>query len=254
MSTAQAFRLTPEQYWILWSDLGLGNMPYPLDLPGTSTSAQWRADLWSALGSSRGHVEALLRLIGNHTVAVDVVADDHGVIRAMAATDGDQAVLAVIRDNAVELTEISPADVISSILDVLPRTDAGARQALTVPVATVRAAERAEEDDEEEADRPWGRQAESPERKALSRAGVSTADATLLGELITNRTAGGQLGVTCHAERSPEVITWFDTRSGRYLVVANDGWLQVTPASNAHITSRIETIISLAHKEGTRNG
>ncbi|GLZ27990.1 ESX secretion-associated protein EspG [Lentzea sp. NBRC 105346] len=246
-----AFRLTPEQYRILWTDLGLGGMPYPLDVPGTATSLR-ADDLWSELGDAGDRLEGLLRLLGDHVLAVDVVADQQGLVRGLSATDGTAGVLAVIRHDAVELTAIDPAAVVPEVLGVLQNTKAGKGNPVSVRVTTMRAAEQCDEDDYED-DRPWGREPHAAEREVLARAGVAPSDAAVLSDLINNRTAGGQLGVTCGAVRSPEVITWFDTRSGRYLVVSDDGWLKVTPAGNTHITSRIDEIVSAAHKEGVRN-
>lgn len=227
-------RLTPAQFDALWSDLGLGRLPYPLDVPRTG-----RREHLAELGGDRSHAEALLHVIANHTTAIDLVADVRGPVRALVAGDGRTGVL-VTAGEWVELTAIRPTGLVVSLLGVLPQQEAGPGHALSIPLDVLdRAAELYEGDDSGDA---WG--GELDERSAFVRAGLSTTDASLMAELTTTRVAGGQFGVSHAGDRSPLVITWFDTPRGRYLMVRDGDWLSVAPADNGRIAARIDSLLA----------
>ena len=223
----RTFSLTAAQFDAHWAGLGLGRKPYPLDVP-----------------HSRGHAEppdeqlgSLLRLLGDHVTAVDVVAELGGPLRGLAASDGRRGVLAVVRAGQVVLTAIRPTGLAMALLSLLPEVRPGSGNALSAPLDVVRkAAERSNRASDSGHD----------VRAALIRSGMSRDDATLMSELATGRTAGGQFGVTHRNERASTVVTWFDTAKGRYLLVSDGSWLSVAPADNSRIAARIDTILAVA--------
>ena len=241
--TTTELRLTAESFRLLWTELGLGRMPYPLDVSRGTGAAQTLDS-----GTSQ-RAATLLRLLDDHEVAVDAIADIDGPVRALAVSNGNLGVLAVIDSDEVTLSPIRPTALAREVAAVLPEAEAGPGHAFSVPFKALQRAASAHDDSdhdyEEEDDAPWGGGGDST-RSALENEGVSGTDAALLDEIASTRTAGGQFGVTRGARRSPVLITWFDTDKGRYLMVRDGDWLSLAPADTARITSRIESVLSAA--------
>lgn len=246
-------RLTPRQLDVLWHDLGLGRLPYPLDVPSTGANAAERARLRSEVlaelgGRPDARLVELLGLLASADIAVDAVAGAGGPVRAIAASNHRHAVLAVLRGDAVTLTEIRPTALAKSIVDMLPARPAGPGGPRTLRLETLRQAVTRYEDTEDHGDDPWGNE-ELDERAALVKAGLSAEDAKAVAELATNRVAGGQFGVSCSdggytRKRAPVLVNWFDTHQGRYLMVCDDQWLSIAPADNDRIAARIASVLS----------
>lgn len=246
------YLLSPREFDILWQELRLGRIPYPLDVPSEGATEQERRVLREkTLTDLRGRgmaddrrLEDFLRLLDDHDVAVDAVAGLDRTVRALAVSRGDEAVLAIIDDDRIGLVEIRSTGLAREIVRVLPEGEPGPGTALSVRVETLQQAvviQEAEED--EESDDPWGDD-EIDEKQSLVRAGLSTQDATQVGELAANRVAGGQFGVTRGRQRSNVVINWFDTHQGRYLMVNSDGWLSLSPTDNDRIATRIAAVLA----------
>ncbi|MEU4801767.1 ESX secretion-associated protein EspG [Actinosynnema sp. NPDC023587] len=247
------FVLTPRELDVLWHDLALGRLPYPLDVPSVGSTgeerARLRAEVLAEYGDPDPRLVDLLRLLADHQVAVDAVAHVDRPVRAVAASTGQRAVLAVVDSDRIGLLEIRPTALARSIVEVLPHGAAGPGSALSVRLETLDdalALHQAQEDDEDDDD-PWGGSG-LDERAALQKAGLSREDAATISELATGRVAGGQFGVTTgggfRATRAGVLITWFDTTHGRYLVVREDGWLSLAPTDNDRIATRIASVLS----------
>ncbi|WP_329792497.1 ESX secretion-associated protein EspG [Lentzea sp. DG1S-22] len=248
------YLLSTREFEVLWQTLRLGRMPYPLDVPSEgATESELKAlrDRTIADLRSRGladdlRLEDLLRLLGDHDVSVDAVAGLDRTVRALAASNGDQGVLAVIDGDGVGLSEIRPTALAREIVRVLPDGVAGPGSALSVRLETLQQAVALQEaEQEEESEDPWGAaDDELDDRQALLRAGLSAQDARQLDELAANRVAGGQFGVTHGRHRADVVINWFDTHQGRYLMVRSDGWLSLSPTDNDRIATRIDSVLA----------
>ncbi|MCG8923082.1 ESX secretion-associated protein EspG [Lentzea sp. CC55] len=248
------YLLSTREFEVLWQTLRLGRMPYPLDVPSEgATESELKAlrDRTIADLRSRGladdpRLEDLLRLLGDHDVSVDAVAGLDRTVRALAASNGDQGVLAVIDGDGVGLSEIRPTALAREIVRVLPDGVAGPGSALSVRLETLQQAVALQEaEQEEEFEDPWGAaDDELDDRQALLRAGLSAQDARQLDELAANRVAGGQFGVTHGRHRADVVINWFDTHQGRYLMVRSDGWLSLSPTDNDRIATRIDSVLA----------
>ena len=250
------YLLTQGELDVLWHDLELGRMPYPLDVPSLGDTLTERAKARLAVldelqrrglaGDQR--LQGFLRLLAEHDIAVDAVAHLERPVRAVAATDGASAVLAVIDNGQVGLVEIRPTALAKSIVEVLPNGSAGPGSAMSLRLETLQAAVALHEDPPE-SDDPWGGD-DLDERQALLKAGLSNQDATVISELAANRVAGGQFGITrgdgsrFRTERVGALITWFDTHQGRYLMVHEDGWLSLSPTDNDRIATRISSVLA----------
>ncbi|MEV8440972.1 ESX secretion-associated protein EspG [Actinosynnema sp. NPDC051121] len=245
------FVLTPRELDVLWHHLDLGRLPYPLDVPSLGDTEEerkrLREEVLAAYGEPDPRLVALLRLLGNHEVAVDAVAHVDRAVRAVAVSDGDRAALAVIDSGSIGVLEIRPTALARSIVEVLPNGSAGPGSALSLRLETLNAAVALQNEPQEDDDDPWGG-GELDEREALQKAGLSREDATVVSELATSRVAGGQFGVTVgggyRRERAGALITWFDTHQGRYLMVHEDGWLSLAPTDNDRIATRIASVLS----------
>ncbi|MFD1149185.1 ESX secretion-associated protein EspG [Saccharothrix hoggarensis] len=247
------FLLTPRQLDVLWHDLGLGRLPYPLDVPSHGATEEERARLREEVLAEHGEPDprlvALLRLLGDHDVAVDAVAHVDRSLRAVAVSDGDRAALAVIDSGSIGVLEIRPTALARSIVEVLPTGSAGPGSALSLRLeALTEAVALQDQQADDDEDDPWGGGGELDEREALQKAGLSREDATAVSELAGNRVAGGQFGVTVgggyRRDRAGALITWFDTPQGRYLMVHEDGWLSLAPTDNDRIATRIASVLS----------
>ncbi|GAB2792205.1 ESX secretion-associated protein EspG [Amycolatopsis magusensis] len=247
------FVLSAHEFDIVWGELDLGRMPYPLDVPSTGRTLEQRAQLAAEVyrelgdrGLARGQrvdadLEALLLVLAHYDVAVDAIGHIGYPVRALAAARGANAVLAVLAGGELWLREIRPTALARSIVEVLPDGNAGPGQAMSLPYQALAEAAEPQEDEDD----PYG--GDLDERIVLSRAGVSRNDAGALLELANNRRAGGQLGVTIggrRTERLPTLVTWFDTHQGRYLMVREDSWLSIAPADNERIEQRVATVLA----------
>ncbi len=229
MSTVPGIELSGTELEIVWQELGLGRMPYPLVLPATGRTMRDRAVLAGRVREALrrrglwhdGPVAALagpLGVLAAGGIAVDAVGFLGGPLRALAAADGWDGAVAVLRRGAVRVTAIPPGALAESIVDVIGDVPAGVGAALSVPVDELRSGgERAAE--------VTGRLAE--------------------------RTAGGQFGATAtgrsgRRHRAHTLVTWFDTPRGRYLLVRDGGWVSLAPADRARVAHRLAEVVAEA--------
>ncbi|MGW4210668.1 ESX secretion-associated protein EspG [Lentzea sp. NPDC004789] len=246
------FLLSPREFDVLWHELRLGRMPYPLDVPSEGDTEQDRRvlrdrtlDELRRRGLADDHrLEEYLRLLDDHDVSVDAVAGLDRTVRALAVSNGRQAVLAIIDGDRVGLLAIRETGLAREIVRVLPDGEPGPGTAVNVRVETLRDAVAIQEAEESDSDDLWGAADEVDDRAALQQAGLSSQDAKQFGELAANRVAGGQFGVTRGRQRSGVVINWFDTHQGRYLMVNSDGWLSLSPTDNDRIATRIDAVLA----------
>jgi hypothetical protein len=247
------FLLSPREFDVLWHELRLGRMPYPLDVPSEGETEQDRRVLREKTLDGlreRGlldndRLEEFLRLLDDHEMSVDAVAGLDRTVRALAVSGRDRAVLAIIDSDRVGLLAIRETGLAREIVRVLPDGEPGPGTAVNVRVESLRDAVAIQEAEEsQDSDDLWGAADEVDDRAALQQAGLSTQDAKQFGELASNRVAGGQFGVTRGRERSGVVINWFDTHQGRYLMVNSDGWLSLSPTDNDRIATRITAVLA----------
>jgi hypothetical protein len=257
MTAQHDILLSHKEFDILWGDLGLGPMPYPIDMPSVGSTMEERgrirAEVYRDLAArDLAHGERmdallaeLLGVLGKHEIAVDTVGYLHGPIRAVVVTDRRIGALAALTEDGIWLAEIRPTALAGSIAELIPDNAAGPGKALSFPhqalldaVAQSGAADEVDEDD------PYGGSEVDDERIALTRAGMSSGDASVLCELANDRNAGGQFGLSVRGHRVPTLITWFDTSQGRYLMVREDSWLSLSPADNERIERRLATVLS----------
>lgn len=232
--------------------LGLPRPPYPLEVRGAGATAEERArlieDAYRRLaerGLAAGdrldaQLENLLRVLVSCSVSVDAVGHTDRPLRAVAGSDGSTGVLAEQVDDQVRLSRIRPTALATSLVGILPTNQPGPLGPMSVPQ---RALARAADPDEDDEMSVFG---EPDERAILNREGVSGKDVKKLLMFAEERRCGGQFGVSRGTRRSSTLITWFDTRDGRYLMVSENSWLSFAPADVDRITHRVGEVLSAA--------
>ncbi|MGW5793664.1 ESX secretion-associated protein EspG [Saccharopolyspora sp. NPDC003752] len=249
-TTAPDFALSAAEFDLVHGALGLGRVPFPLEVPSLGATMEERAELaadaFRSL-SGRGYATGdqldprladLLRLLHENDTSVDVVGHIGGPVQALAAVTGRAGVLAQLVAGELHLTEIRPTALAMAAVGVLPPNEPGPLRSISVRQDQLASA--LDEDDDD----PFG--GDLDEEVALARAGVPAQDAAALAELANTRRAGGQFGVSRGSERASTLVTWFDTHQGRYLMVSQGAWLSISPADNRRIERRLAEVVSAA--------
>jgi EspG family len=231
---------------ILWDDLRLGQLPFPLEVRShgetVGVRAQIRAAVYADLVSrglatgtrpDDGLVEKL-RLLAEPQVSVDLVAlldlSDTEPLMALAVARGRHGLVATQRKLTVSLRGMRGELVVATLVDMLPRTPAGQDKSVTRPAAAFQKS-----------------------RNLVHAGGVlRTVTGPDSGRAARPVLRAGQLGVTRidesgRRQREPG-IGWFDTEEGRYATTITAGpdgadWVTVWPADNARLAHRLSEAV-----------
>lgn len=246
------FALSVGELDLIGARLALPRPPYPLEVRSAGATAEERARLTedaylrlAERGLASGdrlddQLESLLRALANCSVTVDAVGHTDRPLRAVAGSDGSTGVLAEQVDDQVRLSRIRPTALATSLVGVLPTNQPGPLGPMSVPQ---RALARAADPDEDDEMSVFG---DPDERAILNREGVSDKDVKKLLTFAEQRRRGGQFGVSRGTRRSSTLVTWFDTRDGRYLMVSENSWVSFAPADVDRITHRVGEVLSAA--------
>ncbi len=215
--------LDPAELDVLWTRLGLGELPFPL-APQTYGATLTDRDRLRAAGLQRlrrrgladwsgvhdGPARLLLAL-GRATSTVSVLAAPPGsaTATAVAATDGSSAVLAWPSPDGLWLRSIRPTALAGEAVGWISDLPAGPGCPANLPIDEIRGS-------------------------ALH---AVTPDPPI---------GGGQLRVTTVGrQQTGAVVSWFDTHRGRYLAVqSSPGWLTVAPADRATLRRRVADLLA----------
>jgi len=232
---------------VLWDDLRLGGVPFPLEVRGHGDTVDERARIkvgvyaelerrgLTSFGRPAPEVEDALRLLARPEVGVDLVgrldpASDQPV-KAVAVARGRRALRAVQREPGIVLTEVRDTAIIASIIELLPQSRPGPGRSVTVPASVLRPG--------------------SPHRRT-----VNPAELRLIAS-ITERPLHrvGQLGIMLRDDRGGlrrlPGIGWFDTDQGRYATTVRRGgdgadWTTLSPVDNARLAHRLAEDLATA--------
>ncbi|HEV7649094.1 MAG TPA: ESX secretion-associated protein EspG [Actinophytocola sp.] len=239
---------------VLWADLRLGRIPFPLQVGSHGDTLDDRARIRAAVyadlgrrGLARGErpVDTLvedLRLLADPTTTVDLVAlldmADADPVKALAATRGRHGILAVQGKLTLRLTRMRDILTIGALVGLLPATRAAIGNSITKPATALRAAP----------DRPRRAQPGGVLHKVAPAVAVDAKLRAITAVLEKPVRRAGQLGVTCtddagRRHRLPG-IAWFDTDDGRYATTmarGRDGedWVTLWPADNFRLAHRL---------------
>lgn len=285
-------RLSPMVFDFLWEELNLGEYPYPLRVPSHGDTMDERASLRhevnrelvadrlkSASGALDPVLHEWLRLLASNKVSVDamhIAADGEPPVAALAATDGERAVLAVQDAEGVALSAIYPDALVSAIVGLLPHAARGTAHSMTLPVddalrttpANVVVRDpRAPREEPEQPEQRGGlfgllrkqpgpvaaAEVAAPRRRPLAErtSGDAKHDYALLA--TQPRLRGGQLAANARDAagrkfRSP-VLAWFDTVTGRYLSLIREGhngagWVTISGADAVTLRGRLSEMVA----------
>jgi hypothetical protein len=239
--------------------LGISAFPYPLDVPSQgATLADRKVLRGDALASlaARGLADGEhpvgdladdLHVLGRPDLAVDCVyhpGGDAPIVRALVASRGRRAVAAVVTPDGLHLHPCRTTALAHEVVGVLPPGTAGTGLGMTVPADVLDAAAAAEA--------AGGPQAGLAH---LTANGVSPTDATLLRAVFAGRRRGGQIGCVRTTDtvartsvvRSPEMISWVDSTTGRYMTVTSVGSnpvVSLVPVDDARLLRRIGELVA----------
>jgi ESX secretion-associated protein EspG len=250
---------------ILWEDLELGAVPFPLEVRGHGDTVEERARIRAAVydqlerrdlawaGRAGAELANTLRLLASPKLTADLVAlremSDRQPIRAVVAVRGRRAVLAVQGELAVRVSAVRDSAIAAAIVGLLPPNRPGPGQSVTLPAAVL---------DERVAHRGGRHRRAESSGGVLSTATRQTQHATELRflNMVMERPVvrAGSMGVTVRDEhgrldRLPG-FGFFDTDQGRYLTSFARGvdgvdWTTLSPADANRLTQRLtETMVA----------
>lgn len=231
------------EFDLLWTDLELGEPPYPLDVPSHGRTMAERDQLGAqvfetldAAGLVDGdEVDAALAdqltLLSDPAFSVDALLIGEVPLRLLAAAGRRQAVLAVLDHSELALRPIAPDALLPVVADVIGDAPPGRGQEVRLPREVFSAAMNA-----------FAARGHSGLEWALAQGGITGRETRAVSTLATAaRMCSGQLAVNGPGGRSP-VVSWFDTEAGRYGAtierLGGESWVRLTPADGSWLAGR----------------
>jgi hypothetical protein len=250
---------------ILWQDLKLGGLPFPLEIPSHGDTVEERARIRAAVytqlerrglarsGRAGAALAGVLRLLAAPKIGIDLVAlpqlDAPRPIRAVVSARGKNAVLAVQRELAVSLAVLRDTAIVSSIVELLPRNKSGPGQSITLPAAMLSNAA------ESRSGRHRRDENDSGVLRTATRLAEHTAELRFLDSVRERPVIrAGSIGVILRDDRGKiqrlPGIAFFDTDLGRYTTTVlrgpdGENWTTLSPADNGRLSHRLaETLVA----------
>ncbi|MEV4311784.1 ESX secretion-associated protein EspG [Actinocrispum sp. NPDC049592] len=239
------------EFDVLWEHLGLADeMPLAVKVPSPGATHTERrglvAQAWAEI-ERRG----LGRPVDLHPAVgqgLNVLArPDREVdgrtwlgrsVRFLAASRGDDAVLAILADDYVTIHSVPATSLPSVAVGVLAQVPAGPGQSVSLLTADFDAA----------ANGAGGTQVGF--ENALRNRGIRQDDVETLSTMIKDVVATGNFGAAARDKwgkrhRAERVVSFFDTEEGRYLQVRRpspDGsvWTTIAPTDNRRLVHHVE--------------
>ncbi|MGQ0839685.1 ESX secretion-associated protein EspG [Actinokineospora sp.] len=243
--------LTEPEFDLVWERLGLGERPYPLDVPSFGETLDERAELLAqvldslaAKGCYDGRdldrrFEDQLLLLARHEVSVDGLLAVGENLRVLGAARGGRGVLAVQSGGEIRVGPVPSERVVAEIIALVPDAEPGPGGPLSLPKAVFHEAVDA-----------FARNGFAGLELALNQGGVRGRDMRTVATLVSSsRHGGGQLAANSLdrvGRRSrTDVLNWFDTEAGRYLSYPErQDRLTFTPADSARLAQRLRELVT----------
>jgi hypothetical protein len=253
MTTSGTVKLSALEFDVLWEREGLPRRHEALDVPSPGKTHTERAQLVAkALAElearglahgerASGELVDQLNLLARPQVCVDSWVWTDREIRALTATSGNQALLAVVEGDEIWLIPSRDTAIAESAVSICGEAPAGPGISVSIPTEVLKAA------DAEASGDSRGLAA------ALMRRGVPNSDAKTLAGMVTGMDLRGQFGVSRvqrdgRVARADRVVAFHDTPQGRYAHLSkpnNDGrdWSTVTPADNRRLVMLVRELL-----------
>lgn len=261
---------SPMAFDFLWESMGLGELPYPLQVPSHGATEDERVHLRHRVdaelkargvrdpgGRVESRLEDALHLLARAPTTIDALHIPQfqaPTVGVLAGGDERNAVLAVQDAEGIWLRDVPPDGLVSAVIGVLPAAPRGSEASITLPLddalqtRPIRVPVSASAAPEEE-----GRRREkAPKRVSLS--DKVTADPREAYARISGqpRQRGGQIAANSRsslgAKQRSRVLAWFDTATGRYLSLSRAGtdgreWVTVAPADPKTLRQRLGEMV-----------
>jgi EspG family len=236
-------QLSSAEFFLLWTSMGLGEPPVPLEVTHIGRTSQSRAamveeasralaarDLGTVHEPARDLATVLRQLAGGE-VTLDLRVFGTGSPLVGYATTGGRGAAAAARvDGEIRMGAVITGSVAAALLGSLPQLPAGTGRPANIAVA-----------DYENACAEAEREGVNGFVRVLHEAGVRTQEAGVLAQALTTRRGGGQLGVS---GRGRALVSWLDTEEGgRYTLRRHGAWLTVTPADLPRLINMAEEML-----------
>jgi hypothetical protein len=247
--------LSALEFDVVWEAQRFPRRHVVLDVPSPGVTRNQRAELvakaWAGLAerglADRGHVDSeladRLALLAYPERSVDGwIWTDRG-IRGLAAQAGRDALLGVVDRDEVWLIPARDTSFVEAAVSMAGECHAGRGISTSVPLAALRAADRAAGGD------PKSLVVE------LTELDLPLGKAQLLSRMFAGMIGKGQFGAQRSdgrsVRRAGRVVAFHDTQRGRYLYLTRpsaDGqvWATVTPADNRAVAAAVWELLDEA--------
>jgi hypothetical protein len=241
------------EFDVLWQHFGLEDMPLAVKVPSPGATFQERARLeqhaWTEI-ERRGlgrqvdphpAIEQALGILARPDREVDGRTWLGRSVRFLAASRGEEAVLAILAEEYLTMHTIAATSLPSVAIGVLAPVPAGPGHSVSL-----------RSDDFETAANNAGGTKQGFEQ-ALRNRGIREDDVTALAGMINDVVATGNFGAAARDKwgkrhRAERVVAFFDTEEGRYVQVRRpspDGsvWTTISPTDNRRLTHQVEQML-----------
>ena len=239
-------QLSSAEFFLLWTAMGLGEPPTPLEITHIGRTRESRAamtaeasraltdrDLGTVEDPARD-VAGVLQTLAGGTVTMDLrVLGPGSPLVGYAAADSRRAAVAARVDGEIRLGAVRTNALAGALLDSLPPMTAGAGRPANVSVA-----------DFERACAEGERDGVSGFVRVLHEAGLRAPEASAFARALTTRRGGGQLGASSRGHRAPGVVSWVDADDGRYALRRHGAWVTVTPVDLPRLTTMADELLA----------
>jgi len=233
---------------IVWSDLGLGRVPPPLDVPSVGATRRERDEIRAAVydnlaqrglfagGQVDSSLVARLETLAHADLYVECEAlQNDALLRAVAAVGGKRAVLATQPSRTIGLSPLRATEIWSAVVELLA-WEPGPGFGVTLPASALTAA-----GDPVFGDGGGSAAQESQIREVLA---IQARPVSGGGQFSVRVREGGKL-------RRAGGVSWFRTDVGTYFGFVAPGrggqeWATVAPADAARLTARLAEFAEVA--------
>jgi hypothetical protein len=243
--------LDPAEFYLLWTELQLGEPPVVLGIAPIGRTASARGSLIEAAdraltGRDLGRVsqpppdlEDLLLALASPKLSLDLEITGAATSFRALGVDGPRgAVTAGTAGEEVQLGPVRAPALAATMLEAAGSMPAGTGSPGNVRIADFSRACRAGES--AGADGFLG---------VLRHVGVRPPEANTVLRAVTGARAGGRFGASARGRgdswiRTPATVNWVDTDDGRYALRRNGDWVTVTPVDPPRLLSMTEEMVA----------
>ncbi|PXY34984.1 ESX secretion-associated protein EspG [Prauserella sp. PE36] len=239
--------LHPGELYLVWTELGLGELPAVLAIPHVGRTAAARAELVAIADralAERGlgtvarpapDLADLLRALAAPELSLDLeLTGDGPVFRGVGAAGAYGDVTAGVADAEVRLGPVRRTALVETMLTAVSPLQAGTGSPGNIRFADYRRACRVAE-----------HEGSAGFLDVLRDAGVRPVEANTLLRAVTGRSGSGRFGASTRARgRAPSTVNWVDTEQGRYALRRRGDWVTVTPVDPARLLTMAQEMAS----------